>query len=70
MLDIGLTTIRQERVQSGGKERYCCTMSVNGMGFVETVLGLEERGQIFYMGHLQIAEWSWTEGMRKERPHS
>lgn len=53
MLDIGLTTIRQERVQSGGKERpgsYCCTMSENGMGFVETVLGMEERGQIFLYG--------------------
>lgn len=66
--------IRQERVQSGGKERsgsYHCTKSVNGMGFVETVLGLEERNQIFfYMGHLQIAEWSWREGMREERPHS
>lgn len=50
MLDIGLTVIRQERVQSGGKERsgsYHCTKSVNGMGFVETVLGLEERNQIF-----------------------
>lgn len=42
--------IRQERVQSGGKEgsgSYHCTMSVNGMGFVETVLGLEERNPIF-----------------------
>lgn len=61
--------IRQERVQSGGKEgsgSYHCTMSVNGMGFVETVLGLEERNQIFYMGLLQIAEWSWTERMREE----
>lgn len=44
--------IRQERVQSGGKERsgsYHCTKSVNGMEFVETVLGLEERNQIFFI---------------------
>lgn len=27
----------------------CCSMSVNGMGFVETLLGMEERGQIFFI---------------------
>lgn len=51
MLDIGLTMIRQERVQSSGKERpgscYCCTMSENGMGFVETVLG--RKGVSFFL---------------------
>lgn len=69
MLVIGLTTIRQERVQSGGKERPGSLLyhvsERNG------ICGNGGKGSdFFYMGHLQIAEWSWTEGMRKERPHS